>query len=139
MKNSGIQNKDIEPDENKDAEYDPKDDTPSSKGGRKREANFDALGTKMQRKRLKSSLGAVKQDGQENNLTPIKTVAKLGEMIANESNDRETAKMFSLIAKEENPLAHRTMDVVDATALKVSIWYFEYRVSILYLSKSCSI
>ena len=132
IQNAGIQPEDIEPDEKMDEEYNPKDGS-ANKGGRPKTKNFDDLGTKMQRKRLKRTLDAVRENAPENNLTPIQEIAQAGRMFANEEGDHEKAKMFSMIANEENPLKHRKMDVADATALKVKKVFAAYRVSNLIL------
>ena len=122
MSNDGVESQDIEANEidAMDPEYNPKPDEPKpNKGGRPKVAKFYDLGTKMQRKRLEGSRDFVKKDAKENNLTGIQTVAEIGRQIANEEGDREKAKMFQMIANEQNPLAHRKMSVEQATAIKV--------------------
>ena len=122
MSNHGLESQDIEAAENDemDPEYNSKPDEPKpNKGGRPKVSNFADLGTKMQRKRLEGSRDHVKKDAKENNLTGIQTVAEIGRQIANEEGDREKAKMFQMIANEQNPLAHRKMSVEQATAIKV--------------------
>ena len=124
MSSYGIKRKDIEADEKVDVEYDPAADDPNadkpstSKGGRPK-SDFDKIGMKGQRKRLKPTLEKVKNDAKENKITNTKMVAKLGQMIANEEGDKQKADMFAKIANEQNPLAHREMDVAKATAIKV--------------------
>ena len=122
MSNHSVESQEIEANENNamDPEYIPKPDEPKpNKGGRPKVAKFSDLGTKMQRKRLEGSRDHVKKDAKENNLTGIQAVAELGRQIANEEGDRDKAKMFQMIANEKNPLAHRTMSVEQATAIKV--------------------
>ena len=124
-----MKRKDIEADEKMDVEYDPAADDPNadkpstSKGGRPL-SDFDKIGPKGQRKRLKPTLDTVKVDAKKSKISNTKMVAKLGQMIANEEGDKDKADMFAKIANEENPLAHRKMDVVKATTIKVHLMTF---------------